>query len=400
MSVAFRRIPFFALAAAVTILAGCSRGVLQELASDQLFSLSLGRLEDQIDLFQPVAGRNRIQMRDGLFYIANGSADKIMVFSSYGELLFLLYNPATNPTPALASVPVSSDTVSTRGAVSWPFTDIGEIAVASDKTLYVEDAAPAAKVVKDGAGGVFDRVVLRFDRRGNPLGYLGQEGVGGTPFHYVVGLSVTERDQPVVVCRGPAAWEVFWYSREGVLLYQARIDRAHLPPGPEQGLIPALVSVVPDQREPLLHLAVYYYRTGSESQAKNAPDVIAMVHRLDLAHGQYTGSVELPLNPHLKQRVGFKTVEIPRPPYDFLGVGTDGQLYLLGFADSNLYYLAITDPGGRVRARASMVIEDSELAYRDMHLAPSGIIYGLLCDQTKARVAWWRADELLQGKGR
>ncbi len=397
MRALFRRL-LVALAVAA-MLAGCSRGALQELASDGLFTLSLGKLEDQVDLFQPITGRNRIQMRDGLFYIANGGSRKIMVFSSYGELLFLLYNPATNPTPSLAAETASSDTVSTQGAVAWPFVDIGEIAVASDKTLYVEDAAPEGKRVKDGAGGVFDRVVLRFDRRGSSMGYLGQEGVGGTPFHYIVGIYVTERDQPVVVCRGSSAWEVFWYTREGVIAYQARLDQEHLPAGPERGLIPALVNVVPDQRDPVLHLQVYYYRTGSESEAKNAPDVIAMVHRFDLARGEYSGSVELPLNPHLKQKVGFKTVEIPRPPYDLLGVGTDGHLYLLGFADSNLYHLAILDPGGRVRARASMIIEDSELTYRDMHLSPSGIVYGLLCDQSAARVAWWRADQLLQGKG-
>ena len=71
--------------------------------SSELFSLSMGKMEDQIDLFQfenaMVERANSITMRDGWFYVANGSAGKIMVFSSYGDLIFLLYNPQTNPAP-------------------------------------------------------------------------------------------------------------------------------------------------------------------------------------------------------------------------------------------------------------------------------------------------------------
>ena len=60
-------------------------------------------MEDQIDLFQfenaMVEPTNSVTMRDGWFYIANASAGKIMVFTSYGDLIFLLYNPQTNPAP-------------------------------------------------------------------------------------------------------------------------------------------------------------------------------------------------------------------------------------------------------------------------------------------------------------
>ncbi len=73
--------------------------------STELFSLSMGKMEDQIDLFQfenaMVERTNSVTMRDGWFYVANASAGKIMVFSSYGDLIFLLYNPQTNPAPTI-----------------------------------------------------------------------------------------------------------------------------------------------------------------------------------------------------------------------------------------------------------------------------------------------------------
>ncbi|MCX7032023.1 MAG: hypothetical protein NTU62_18140 [Spirochaetes bacterium] len=387
------------LAAAITFtcLAGCARGRAPELVADSLFSLELGRLEDQVDLFQtagsPMSGRTRITMRDGLFYVANGAAHKVMVFSSYGDLLFLLYDPATNPKPTLASAPTEPGTVSTRGAVEYPFQDLGEVAVSSEKVLYVEDAAPAARVVKDPVAGTLRRIVLRFDRRGAPLAPLGQEGPNGTPFPYIAALHVTDGDQLVVVCRLAAAWQVFWFSREGALLHQVEIDQAHLPPIDESGFTASLVNIVPDLAAPVLYLLLYYYPNAAD---KASTGVTARVHPLDLRTRQYGKAIELPVNPGRKEKVGFTTQEIARPPYDLLGTGSNGHLYLLGYTDSNLYNLIILGLDGRVRGRAYVVIEDSELTYRDTHLSPSGIIYGLLCGQAKADVSWWRSDRLLK----
>ena len=387
-----------AAALAATLLAGCARRAAPELVAEPLFELALGRLEDQVDLFQaggaPMRGRTRIAMRDGLFYVANGGARKIMVFSSYGDLLFLLYDPQANPTPALASAPTEPGTVSTRAAVEYPLRDLGEIAVSSEKTIYVEDAAPAARAVRDAAAGNLARVVLRFDRRGAPLAPLGQEGPNGTPFPYIAALHVTDGDQLVVVCRLTNAWQVFWFSREGVLLHQVEIDEAHLPPVEESGLTGSLVNIVPDQHDPVLYLLLYYYPSAAE---KAATGVTARVHPLDLRTRQYGLAIELPTNPGRKEKAGFTAQEIARPPYELLGAGSNGNLYLLGYSDSNLYNLVILDRDGRVRGRAYVVVEDSELTYRDTHLSSSGILYGLLCGQSKADVAWWRSDRLLKG---
>lgn len=407
-----RRVPTIVLGAALLsafLLSACQRKGIEELVSSELFSLSLGKMEDQIDLFQfeaaMVERRNSVSMRDGWFYIANGNAGKIMVFSSYGDLIFLLYNPQTNPAPtALGPLArTAGEGVSTRGAVAYPFADIGEIAVASDKTLYVEDAIADAKAVKDAERGVIlSRVILRFDRKGKPLGYIGQEGIGGRPFPYVWALHVTARDQLVVVCRLPRSWEVYWYSREGIPLYQVEIDNAHLPVQPAKGLTPVLVNVVPDLQRPLLYLPIYIYNVAADSASAAAPAqdrVIARAYKLDLRTGQYDPSfVEFPQNPPRKERAGLKTTEIPSPPSDLVGVNASGYFSLLAYTDSNLYTLLIIDPAGRVRARRHMVIEDSELTFRDLHLSSEGIIYGLLANQSRAHVSWWRSDLLLKGE--
>jgi hypothetical protein len=395
---------FAAVVLALAAASGCGRQGIGELAREELFSLQLGRLEDQIDLFQldgtsPDA-RTRIAMRDGLFYIANGSAGKIMTFSSYGDLIFSLYNPKTNPAPVMLGEGASDELVSTRGSVAAPLADIGEIAVAGDKRLYVEDAVPRAKAVKDTERGVLqDRVVLRFDRKGKAEGYIGQEGLGGTPFPYIVGLHVSERDALVVVCRVPDAWQAFWYTREGSLAYRTEIDSAHLPPAQEKGLIQSLVSVNPDMQEPILHLLVHSYRqtVDQSTRTQSTVEVVSSrVWRLDLRTQSYLSFIELPRNPPRREKAGLKTVEIPSPPGDLLGVGAAGNYYVLSFTDSNLYRLQILGPSGKVRAERYMIIEDSELTWRDIRLSPTGIIYGLLADQSRVHVSWWRSDLLLK----
>lgn len=388
-----------AAALAAAVLSGCARGGAPEISAEPLFSLELGRLEDQVDLFQtadaPLSSRTRIAMRDGMFYVSNGGARKIMVFSSYGDLLFLLYDPRANPAPTLGSAPTEPGTVSTRAAVAHPFQDLGEIAVSTEKILYAEDAAPAARVVKDPAAGSLSRVVLRFDRRGTAMTPLGQEGPNGTPFPRIAALHVTDDDQLVVVCRLPAAWRVYWFSREGALLHEVEIDQAHQPPNEDSGLTPSLVAIVPDMRSAVLYLLLYYYpRTGEGAGAGTA----AKVFPLDLRTRQYGRAIEVPVNPGRKEKVGFATQEVARPPYDLLGAGSNGHLYLLGYTDSNLYNLLILGLDGRVRGRAYLVIEDSELTYRDTRLSSTGIFYGLLCGRARADVSWWRADRLLKAE--
>jgi len=245
-------------------------------------------------------------------------------------------------------------------------------------------------------------VILRFDRRGRQLGSLGEEGIGGSPFPFVSALYVTSNDQLVVVCRLPGSWEVFWYSREGAPLYQVEISNSNLPSRPERGTTPVLVSVLPDLQVPLLYLIISSYKDAGDarSPASAATDAVTTrAYKLDLRTQQYNStSVEFPANPPHRTKTGLKTIEIPSPPSDLLGVSTNGSFYLLAYTDTNLYTLQILDSSGRVRAQRRVVIEDSELTFRDIHLSSTGIIYGLLADRARAHMAWWRSDLLLKGE--
>ncbi len=424
------------LALWLVLLSGCTEGPLEELSRQELFSLKIGKMDNQIDLFQ-IGGelfnhKNRLYMRGGLFYIANGNSAKVMEFTSYGDLIFLLYNPQSNPHPVSLSGSIEKGQDATRKAVPYPLRAIGELAVDSEKRIYLEDKVSEERQVKDKDQGVIlNRVVLRFDRHGTLLDFIGQEGVGGTPFPYIISIHISETDELTVVCRTTQAWLVFWYDSQGHLLYQVRIDQEHLPRpdveslrggrpgtgsrnstvnqaaestnGTQQEVIPFVATVVPDLEDHLLYLHLHYYldtidgTTGITATVKNAA---SRIYTLDLDTGKYTSYLEVFQDSRRKEMVGIQEAISPletiAPSYELLGVSAGKAFFLLRREDANLFRLHILDRDGKRVAKRYLVMEDSELFFKELSLSPSGIIYALLGEEYEAKLVWWRSDKLLR----
>jgi hypothetical protein len=420
-------IGFFTAALIIPLLLlSCVPKELEELTREELFSLQIGKMDNQIDLFQVggvmAGGKNRIYMRDGLFYLANGNSAKIMELSSYGDLIFLLYNPNENPPPTsfkaqqriqpenpeesaqpaeqaqpaqqAETAQPEAPLTSTRQAVTYPLRRIGELAVDSRKHLYVENTVSEERQVRDKELNVLlDRVILRFDRHGALVDFIGQEGVGGTPFPYIESLYVTDLDDLVVICRTPGYWHVYWYSPEGFLLYQVDIDQEHLPQNQDES-IPTLGRIVPDRNDPLLYLMIYIYRGVPGEEQKDSYET--RIYTLSLVSGRYEGYIEVPQNGVRTEKIGTQEVEVPAPSFELLGVNSGDALFLLRREEANLFQLLVLSRQGEVLARRSLVMEDSELFYKDVRLSAGGIIYALLGGEYRAQIVWWRSDRLLR----
>jgi len=383
----------------------CERRGVEELARQELFSLTIGKMDNQIDLFQLDGTRSgaktRVTMRDGLFYISNGNSQKIMGLSSYGDLIFLLYNPETNPAPISFSGSSDEELAATRVAVAYPFRRLGEIAVDSAKRLYVEDQVAEERQVRDRELKVLlDRVVLRFDRHGQLLDFIGQEGVGGTPFPYIDSIWVTEQDEPVVICRTPQFWQVFWYSRGGSPRYQVTIDREHLPLIEDaREAIPSIGRLIPDMAKDVLNILLYYYRVAPDDPTEGVEGTegyTSRIYKLNLDTGLYDRYIEVPDDGVRRERVGAHEVEIPAPSYELLGLNAGGYYFLLRREDANLFQLLIVEPSGRELTRRHLVVEDSQLYYKQVGMSASGILYALLGEEYDAKVVWWRSDRLVR----
>jgi hypothetical protein len=392
---------------AALFLVACGPREIRYLERQDLFSLSFGRSEDQLDLFQVDSAdhsrRTRVFMRQGLVYLADGSANKIMEFNSYGDILSLVYNPEENPQPVLLRSNPENGTLANRRAVTYNFTEVGEMAVTSESWLLVEDRLAEERALFDENLGVtLNRIVLRFGPQGRLVDYLGQEGIGGTPFPFVSRLTVTNRDEAVVVSRTLQNWLVFWYDRRGNLLYRADIDLNRLPiPEESEGAIPLLETIIPDRDEARLYLKINYYEESVDpgtGSSYGIESTAARIYWLDLNEGVYSGFVEVPENARV----------VPGPTifdrteqsflYEFVGTASGGHLFLLSREDQDQTQLLIMHTSGRVVRRRYLSLEEADVVYRDFHVSPGGVLTALLGYTDHAKVVWWRSDRFI-GRG-
>jgi hypothetical protein len=339
-------------------------------------------------------------MRNGTFYIANGGGSKVMEFSSYGDLLLELYDPSANPDPVgLSVVEGGSEVASTRRAARHSLPETGSIAVDSAETIYLAARASSTLAVTDEALGVRrEGILLRFDREGKALPYLGSDGVGGTPFPPIESLQLTAKDEIVVVCRTARARMVYWFGTDGTPKYESVLSEDQVPPAGTPNTSGVIQSVCPDQSRPALYLLVDYFRESVDKSTGTVTAVVpltSVIHRLNLESGRFDQSHEVPAVKPRKVQSGGREVEIPGARYELLGVVEQGAAFLMRPEGSGVYELALMDAQGKLAEKRRVLIDDQGLTYMTMHLSSNGILSALLCDSTKAHVVWWRCDRIL-----
>lgn len=365
-----------ALAAAATAVGCADRAPHVE--RQQLFSLPAGPLEDQVRIAPGYEqGGVRLYLSGGLLHVVNVPARKVMRFSPFGDLLLLLYHPRFNPTP-VGLAEAAPDTVSTRRARSLPLGPLGHVAADSQGTIYVqEQLAPDAWEADDPV--TRSHVIRRFDRTGGDRGYLGREGVSGTPFGFVQRLAVTERDEVLVVTRDAETWQAYWFDAQGLLQFRRRLAAADL--GGADG--PAAVEIVAVVADPI----------GSPRllvEAAARPDGHSAIWRV-------SGDAA-------PVRV-FAAPRSQHAPFRLLGSG-GGRLFFVALAAPNRVLLAITGRQGRSLAQIELSLQDaapqlaelqvSRFQFSELQVTVDGVLYGARIGPERVDFFWWRTDLLMQ----
>jgi hypothetical protein len=389
------------LAAVVFCLGSCSGDSAPSIAREDLFSLDIGRLEDQVALYNLEGdrgiGRTDLAMRDGLFYISDGNGEKIVRYNSYGDLLFMIYNEETNP-PPLSLRPMEPGEVVTRWALSYPLMEPGKITVDSRKHIFAEELLPYERHSYDPEHKVLlDSIILHFDENGRFAEYIGQEGIGGSPFPRIVGVYTSVRDELAVVCRLPSLWQIYWYDAEGNLLFLVQLRNSAIPVPPDrEGVISSMdtIAAAPDQRR--LYIKVDYYRdTYDEStniRMGNEPDS-SVIWIMNVEDGLYTGTMEVPFFEYTftenNRRVSTRMF------YSFLGVIRNGRVFL-SFPVETGYALLILSSDSLEQQRGFIRIDPEELQFNAFDLSGEGILSALLADGWEVKLVWWRTDKFIE----
>ncbi|MDR1411740.1 MAG: hypothetical protein LBI91_06020 [Spirochaetaceae bacterium] len=386
------------------LFAACSEERLPSVAREDLFSLEIGRLEDQIDLFNIEGGRGdpvaALAMRDGLFYISNGNGQKIVRYTSYGDLLFMIYNEETNPLPLTLNTDPEGGGIVTRWAYTYPLREPGAIAVDSRKHIYAGDRFPYERHSYDTENRtLLDSLVLHFDEAGRFVEYLGQEGIGGTPFSRINGLYASMQDELAVVCRNSVGWNVYWFDPDGTLLYLVPIRNDAVPvPQDRSDAQPQVDTVMaaPDKRQ--LFIKVDYYRAtydeSTNTRSGAEPDS-SVVWIMDVETGAYADTLEVPF---FETDSGQNRRQSEKLFYSMLAVIRDGRVFLCVPQEGGYSLLILGKEagqgGGLVQRRGFIQVGDDELEFNAFNVSEEGILSGLLATEWEAKLVWWRTDRM------
>jgi hypothetical protein len=309
----------------------------------------------------------------------------------------MIYNEETNPAPFSLKTNIGESGQATRWAFSYPLREPGRIAVDSRKHIYAEDRFPRQNYRFDEeSNALLDGIILHFDQDWRFIEYLGQDGIGGSPFPRIVGLYTSVRDELAVICRIPDGWNIYWYSASGALLYLVKINNGAIPSSPDWPSALASVDSIaaaPDSRR--LFLKVDYYRDTfdqSTSTRTGSEPASSAIWTLDVEDGSYSGPFEVPL---------FELSENGRQThvrmfYSMLGVIRSGKVFLYFPVDTG-YSILVLDTHSREQRRGYINFTNDELRFNDFYLSADGILSAMLVDD-RVKLVSWRTDILI-GEG-
>jgi hypothetical protein len=390
----------FGIVFVILVFASCSQDDIRSISRENLFTLDIGRLEDQIDLInlegEQSNEKTRITMRDGLFYIADGKGDRVVRYTSYGDLLFMIYNEENNPPPlTLPLNPPEGDQV-TRWASVYPFLEPGEIAVDSRKHIYIEDRLPPDRHTFDQeTRSLLDSTVLHFDTDGKFVEYLGREGLGGSTFPRINSIHTTINDEVAVVCRLPGGWNIYWFNMDGTLLYSIPISSNTLPALPDEELFPSVdsVSIAPDERK--VHIKIDYYKSTFDESTETKTGIAfdsSVIWVMNVESGIYESIIEIPLFEETYTEANREYTE--SLIYSVLGVVENGWVFLSVPVDGGYSLLVVRENSSEQR-RGFIQVDNNELYFNAFDVSDDGILSGLLADDWQAKIVWWRSDSLI-----
>lgn len=382
----------------------CEKVPIEELAREELFSLKIGKMEDQVDLFLmdgvPSRTKNRIFMKDGMFYVSNGNALKVMKFTSFGDLLFLLYNPFVNPEPIVLTTEVEEGVVANRVAAKYSFLKIGDVVVDNNENIYVEDILPDKERVFDPQlQAHLTTRILRFDRKGTLLDFFGKDGLGSSLFPSVDMIFMDKDNRLSVISRTPTAWLVYVFRQDGSPLTVLKIDET-LFPGSEENIL-NIDGVFSDYENPAVYVKTSLYSEVLDQDTKTLAYVEQLnsrVYRLSLTTGKVSSFIDAPDPGTRTFYTSTGEEEIPAPSYEFFGVSKGGFFFFMRPGEKDQYQLVVTNSKGEKVVSRYIVMDDRELFFKQIKLSSGGILYGMLSLSSRVDFVWWRSDKLLEEK--
>ena len=388
---------------AILFMVSC-RESIGSIEETELFKLEYGFYDNQLPLFMIDTSNMEahMAMRDGIFYITAANTGKLMIVSSYGELLQLVYNDEKNPKPTLLSLTENADNskgLQGRIAYSYPFIAPKKIAIDSKQNIYIEDLIPPERVRIDPETGiVLQSVIQKISLNKGYVDYIGQEGIGGTPFSYIENIFCTNSNELVVIAQSGIGYIIYYFDSSGKLITSLEVTKKNLPlPAGNERLIPILDTVYPELDGIGLFLKIDYFENivNKETQTVISLNYIySIIWKVDRNSGKMIENYKI--EPFSNQSENNKTTQTHKRSWSLAGYARK-HLFLYGISDKGDTIYALYNCDSKHLSMYTVKIDNSKLQYADFNISNDGIVSALLCGEKDISVVWWRFDKLLEG---
>ena len=378
----------------------CYKENVQDMKREDLFSLSYGSFEDDINLSNIYKIPNnsvdsQILMKKGFFYISNSGSKKVLKLTSFGDLLAVYYNGEYNRMPDFINQK-KDDVLSTREAIEYPFNFPTFIAVLENKSVYIVDTLTEDRIEYDLEDNIGLRnIVLHFNEKGEFIDYIGQEGYGGSPFPTIDAIYSNIQNEIIVVCRVNQNVRVYFYNNKGALVHKYSISTDSFPDiyKEKKETYMNIDRLVPNGDS--LYVKVDYYVQEIDTISNVKKGIMydkTMLHKFDRTTKTYINSVELPFYEDTEIRNG-DTIKIKRI-YELIGITDDEKCFLMT-PKNEVFALAIFDIKNNKTYKHSLIVP-SKTIYNNFYVSNDGILCALFADDEKVRVSMWQTNILLR----
>ena len=377
----------------------CYKENLHDMKREDLFSLSYGSFEDDMNLsniYKTPSNTvdSQIIMKKGFFYISNPGAKKVLKLTSFGDLLAVYYNGEYNRMPDFVNMK-KTDVLSTREAIEYPFNFPTFIVVLENKNVYIVDGLTEDRIEYDLENNIGLRnVVLHFNERGEFVDYIGQEGYGGSPFPAIDAIYSNSQNEIIVVCHVNQNVRAYYYNNKGALVHKYSVSIESLPDvyKEKKETYMNIDRVIPF--DDFLYVKVDYYVQEIDNISNVKKGIMydkTMLHVFDRKTKTYIKNIELPFyeDNEIKNGDVIKTKRI----YELIGMTEDGKCFLIT-PKNDVFALAIFDTKNNKTYKYDIVVP-LKIIYSNFYVSSDGILCGLFADEEKVRVSMWLPNILI-----
>jgi len=423
------------LAGTFLIIYGCGKNRVLELKKEKLFSIPIGRSEEQIGVQRRKNGEfhgpGAVLFRNGFFFFFFSVNQKIMKITTPGDII-LVISKGNNQGNTGGE---ADNVLRTKERKIYNFDTISQIAVDNENNLYVQNVF----IKKEKQESVIDIIslddnvgdeganytesymsyILKFDRLGNFKYRIGKNGINTDPFYYVYKIT-TDFNGNLIILTADEAWEnwtYYVYDNEGKLIERHTINREKiLGSNKPVDRVSFIMDVCPEVNDKKLVYWVSQYETANDTRSiKKSED--AWGEEIEIENFDETKSTDQSVKKSMNDLLFYKLVRFDVTSDDiissytwetglnhstdttqeFLGIDGKSDGFLWKYVGKNRSVVTIVRPDGTVVAKRSFSFEDDGL-WTNVQVAVDGSVYAIKIDDKKAYFYRWRSDELLGAK--